>query len=398
MSIRIHLRTLLASAAVLGISGSAFAQEAMPAISSSQTGRPVSVNSANRALNDLFLNQWVQARASGELIGRVMRVQGDAAIPAGGFRVSVVQNGQLVSDTMSDGQGAFSLSNVGPGHYTIVSRSDNSIGSFSLVVLAPEAGRHLPADVTIPVATVVGGSLQTIMAASRAPGQNVDLNQRGFDGDPLGENRIPAGRDCEYVLKADGSLEGRISRPGTAPMASDLANTTVQLFENGREIGRTKTDVNGVYSFANLRPGAYGLVASGRPGFLAFGFCAVAYQPELSSNTLLDGSRFVAAAAQSGDSGSLNGEPGEPTDEDDRVLVPDDQGLALVPDQLGGFPAGGGAPLGGAGAGGLGGGGLGGLAAIGALAAVGAAIASDDNNDNVVPPINTATPNIIGTN
>ena len=401
MSAMKFVKGLTLSGSLLCAASSVIAQEAMPAIPADSFQKPVATAAASQALNNLFVHQWVQARPSGELMGRVVRLRGETSMPAATMRVALTQGNQVVSETMSNTDGSFALTNVQPGMYTIVSRGDNTVGAFSLVVVPPEAGHYLPAEVAIPVANVMENSLQS-MVSTQAGAIPLGLyNQSGSIVDPLGESRTDMIRDYKVYLN-DEVLKGRLSNPGIAPVDTNITGTTVALFQDGREVARTRTDLNGDYEFRSLKPGCYGLVANGPSGFAAFGFCAAERGRELSQNAALRAAGYVSAV-QDGAS-SLNGELGNSdavSVVDQYQLVPNQPELPLAVGPFGGPPpfAGAGGGFGGGGAGGGGGlfgggGGLGRFLPLLALGGVAAAIAADDNNNNNGPfiPVVPASP------
>jgi hypothetical protein len=391
MSSKFVCRRFLAVAVALSVSCQAFAQEeALPA-SPEIVERPVSVaNVAERPLGKLFLNQWVQVRASGELVGSVVRLTGESYGPASDQHVLLMQDGRVIAEGRTESQGAFVFPNVAPGLYTVVARGTNSLGSFSINVLDLDAGRHLPAQLAIPVAEIADSYIDSILTSQSIPGR-ASVTAINTNADPLGRGRESNDGNYKVALEADGSLQGYLSRPGLAPASSGLGGTNVVLYESGREIKRAQADSNGHYVFADLTPGCYSVVASGTADFFAcFAFCATAPESELSQTAQNGSNRFVSTAAQEGSSG-LQAEGGQQPPATlggtDWELVPDQAGFVpMAGGPVGGFPAGAG---GGAGGGaGMFGGGFGGLAALGALGGIAAAIASDDDdNDNVQSPV-----------
>ncbi len=386
-------RRTLALALMLCSAPVVYGQEAVSANPSDVADRPVSISSvATRPLNQLYVNQWVQLRASGELVGNVVSLSGESYSPVSATRVALVQNGRIVADAMSDAKGEVVFANVLPGRYTLVARGETTIGSFSVAVLDWESGRHLPAEFSVPVAEIEDRSIDALMASQFAPNA-INAAPASPVADPLGRTREYRIRDYKVSLEADGSLHGNLSRPGLAPVDSGVGGTNVILFANGREVARTQSNAEGHYQFADVKPGCYSIVANGVAGFAAVSVYATAAEPaeKLSSTLGQNGVRFVSAVMQEGSGSGVNTElssSGDTEIVEDFALEP--VGGEIIDGPLAGpapmgFPGGGGGMVGGGGAGGGGGilgGRFGGIALLGGLAGVAAAIATDDDDDD----------------
>lgn len=73
-------------------------------------------------------------------------------------------------------------------------------------------------------------------------------------------------------LSADGTLHGRLTLPSLrSGVAADLSSMNVSIIQNKQVVERTVTDKQGRFEVKSLKPGAYGVMASGTAGFASFG-------------------------------------------------------------------------------------------------------------------------------
>ncbi len=169
----------------------------------------------------------------------------------------------------------------------------------------------------------------------------------------------------------------------------DMSQMKAMILKDGNEIGRTDVARDGAFTFNNIAPGCYGLVAAGNQGVAAVAFCVI--KPDsVASKRSRDGKFFVATAVgslQDSASPSLNvmladgadvmavqNAPGEEIVEEEIV---EGAPFALAP--MGG-QAGAGQVIGGGG-GGIGSG-LGDLVPLAGLGIIGALLASELDDDN----------------
>jgi hypothetical protein len=234
---------------------------------------------------------------------------------------------------------------------------------------------------------------------------NSGTGQQAQSGTTYGPEEISQSVAPVFVIKltASGVLNGRVVVP-ESEVFERLRFANITLINNGTPMAQTTSnESDGKFSFVNILPGRYGLIAAGPAGYAAYAIEVISATQTLADQSPTD-SKLV----------SLNQPP--VGDVAIVVLVPP----SLMPDVVnyierdygfappvagmapsgpmgpmggagfpgGGFPGGGGGALGGAG-GGLLGGQWGGLLALGALGGIAAAIASDDDDDqdNQVSPI-----------
>jgi hypothetical protein len=396
LGIKMNSRLTLRHALLAGIAAIApvqlFAQEAteaeaIPSVAQADAASNEGID-ITKPLNNLIANQWIQLRASGEVVGNVVQLSGDSYVPVQDVRVLLMQNGRVVSESVTGAQGQVTLASVTPGQYTLIARGENTVGSFSVVVLDMENGSHLPIDFSMPLVSMSTNKFGGLLASQSGSRPSVPS---AIAADPLGRGREYQVRDFRVSLDVDGMLHGNLSLPGLSPLESRLGNTNVMLFdEQGNEVVRTQSDANGHYKFAGIKPGCYGIVATGRGYFTAHSVCVVDESAEVAGST--SGKKLTAYNAATG---AINTEMNQQSDNDSAefALEPVDGGGTPVLESQGapmfaGGP-GGGFPGGAAGGGGAGGGILGGrfgtIALLGGLGGLAAAVASSDDDSSTVP-------------
>lgn len=87
---------------------------------------------------------------------------------------------------------------------------------------------------------------------------------------------ISVQRSHTIALNESGSIEGRVATIAAGSKANGLADLKVYLVNNGEIQAETVTDVDGLFSFANIEEGVYSFVATGKSGFAAYGVRVVA--------------------------------------------------------------------------------------------------------------------------
>jgi hypothetical protein len=384
-------RTFIASLAGLLLMGSAsVAQESLPSA-------PVVVETATTAndlLNQTFSTEWISLDPQGGVSGRVGAL--DVAggwVPKPGVLASINVNGKVIAATSSDAEGNFYFPKVQPGTYGFTAKSDYSFAAFAIHVYP--AGTPLPTTLQVAATRVPAAQARQIIRQNWVPG-DYENYYRYQPLDPLGGNRQVA--EGNKVRLVDGSLNGRVSRPGWSYGEQDLSGNVAHILTSGTVVTTAPVQKDGTFQVKNLDAGVYDLIVVGRDGVAAIGFEAVGPQP-LARNAA--DVHFVSAAVQVD---TLNIELINPSD----ALVETPEFVEIVPPlpfdpalgpppMLGGFPGGagggmGGGGLGGGGAGGgLGGGGIGGLLGIAGLAAGVAALSDDDSfNANLATQIAVA--------
>lgn len=341
-------------------------------------------------LNQLFSNQWVCLSKDNSISGRLVQLNDNGSAPLMGLPVALVRDGEVVYSAKADDKGAFVLSDVKTGSYSLVVRTNESIAAFSLQVLDAE-NSHLGSSVEVRVVRPAGAKITEILRSQSLPSYTVREEIQDISTDPLGDSRSFS-KSHLVKIDSEGKLSGQL---GSAIAQKKMEDMVVYVLRNGKEVARTVADSTGKFSFEGLKPGAYGFVAAGNSGFAATSFQLVS-----NSNASVgsNGSRLISAIGDA--CGQMNVEvvaccevvaceqPVETVVTDACAVPVDDCGIASTCGCGGGFGGGFGGGGGGGGGIGAGVGGLGGLAAIGALAAVGIVAAADDNNNApVVSPI-----------
>jgi Carboxypeptidase regulatory-like domain len=404
--------------AVVGISTSSYAQELFPQVNPPllvpESNEPKSTPFSDEAealqppksnmlgtsagsLNNLFLHQWVHTNGTGALKGSVVTLSGDDTLSVSGTRVTLAQRGRTVATTSSNQDGEFSFANVPPGYYSVVAEADNSFAAFGLAVLSQENGSHLPGSVEIRVIRPKGESLRRIIGTELPP-TAVSGTIDGMVRDPIVQKRIFA-KSHRILSGDDGKIVGRLSTMGMAPELVDMSQMKTMLLRDGNEIDRSDVSADGSFTFKNVEPGCYGLVAAGNRGVAAFAFCVL--KPASDATAIRkssDGKVFVMAsgALQDTASSSLNVELADGSDvmsvqdtTSTKDEVVEDEAPFVAPPIVGNGP-GAGQVIGGGGGSGGGLGGFGDLTGLAALAGIAAVIAdSSDDNNTIVSPVTT---------
>jgi len=341
---------------------------------------------SNKLLNQLFSTQWVRLDASHSFSGSLVALLENNKVPMAGLPVYLVQNGEVAYRTTADDQGSFVFSEVPPGSYSLISRTNESIAAFSLQVL-DESNLHLPSEVEVRMVRPAGKQVKEILRANLLPSySSSNLESQEITSDPLGDSRTFS---KSHLIKtnADGLLLGQL---GSVEMADDLSLLNVYVLKDGIVIARSQVETDGKFQLKGLKPGVYGFIAVG-----ASGFAATSFQLIDSNSSMIgtDGTRFVSLHDNACD--QMNVEVVQcceivccepiveivemPIVEGCGEIVADECGIAPSCGCGGGWGGGGG----GFGGGGGGGGGFGGLGAIAGVAglAVGIAALADSNND-----------------
>jgi hypothetical protein len=241
-----------------------------PAISFAADRDVVSVKaSSNEMVNGLFSQQWVTPNATGDVNGTVVGLSIGDKTPVNGLPVFLVKNGQIEVKTKTNAEGSFTLPAVKPGSYSLVVRDANTIGAFSLQVVASEDGKMLGSDVEVRVvkpAAKVNEILEDQTLPTYAMRSSSDAP--ATSSDPLGQSRTFAKSQAVKMDKF-GKLTGRI---GTADLDKDMSDMTVFVMEDGVQVAKSSVAKDGSYAIDGLKPGVYGFIAVGESGFAAMSF------------------------------------------------------------------------------------------------------------------------------
>jgi hypothetical protein len=342
--------------------------------------------------NYLNQNQWIRITDEGSIRGSVSLLVGSKPVRQGKVKVSLIQDGKVVSEALSDVEGDFMIEKAGPGVYSLVALGERQIAVCALTVLSKSEGRHLPDRIHLRTLGPASQRVAELIRANTMPNWTVG---RRHDSDPIAPIRNSQS-SCDVMIDGRGGVSGTLSR---ANASVDLSSTVVHLIQEGQPVARTRATSNGSYRFENVRPGAYGLVASGAEGIVALGFTAVANKDGLVRSqradeilvTTRDGklSQDVdSIPAPATIAKQLNAELAEPNSLVPGEMIPAGE---CTEEELVCSPAMGCCP-GNSGGGGGGGGGTGGmdigtLAALGALAAVAIAQAMNEDDAPVSPVV-----------
>lgn len=355
-------------------------------------------NENSAYLNELFSKQWVRLSKDNSVSGSLVHLTGTESKAIGGLPVALVRDGQVTHRVKAGEDGKFTFSDVEPGSYSLVTRTNESIAAFSLQVL-DSSNTHLSSDVEVRVVRPAGTKVKEILRSQTLPTYAVRaVEGPSIEKDPLGDSRSFS---KSHVIKMDaqGNLVGQLASVG---VGNDMSNMQVYVLKDGVEVATTRADKNGQFTIEKLNPGVYGFIAAGDGGFAATSFHLISAATAAKSN---DGSVYVSIFGHA--CGRMNVEvvpcaevvtceqPVQvieesivqaPVAEACNEVVVDECGTAPSCGCGGGWGGGWG---GGGGGGGFGGGGFGALAGIAGLAAVAGILAADDNDDvPVVSPIN----------
>lgn len=193
--------------------------------------------------------QVVRLTDSGMLRGVVNTYKTGSKASDSNSVVSLLKGSEVIARANSGIDGAFSFSNVEPGKYTFVSASKFAISSFGIEVVA---------------ATATEGD--TALRAFAAPRNSI---VEGF-ASAAGKN-IAAAIESPEVFRAtesidlvDGIFPGKISA-----FNGKVAGNTVTLVSGNEVVVEATTDAQGSFSFADVQPGFYTIIARGEGGFAA---------------------------------------------------------------------------------------------------------------------------------
>lgn len=348
-------------------------------------------------INLLQQREWVRLSDDGKIAG-TLSVLNSTGQPEGrvGAKVVVSLEGRAILETICDEGGSFELAGLKPGTYAIQCGGDHTFAANALHVLPAEA-KHLSTDLTIFASVIPSRRMSELLSSSLVPPEltsDQDVYYRDYMTDPLGENR--QFNDSHKVSLQNGTMTGRVSRPGWSFSEQDLTGTVAQIVRDGSVVARTLVGKDGFYTASGLTPGVYDLFVSGDDGFAVLSFEAIEGESVAAKKT----SSVVLASAQVSPADCLNCELIYQSERGvwDMICTdctPPAETVAGEPIPTlsspspimgggfsgpGGFGGGAGVGGGGAGGGGFGGGagGIGGLLGVAGLAVGVTALANDD--------------------
>ncbi len=396
---------------LVALSCNAYGQEELRSV----VDQPESIG--NDHINFLHQREWVRLSNDGTIGGKLL-VLSESGQTEGriGANVVVSRDGKAIMETTTDERGGFVLTGLKPGTYAIQSRGDYTFAAYALHVL-PANEKHLSSDLEIYASVIAEDVAAELLAGDLVPADlqaESNVYYRSFDKDPIANER--KFNNSHKIVLRNGTLVGRVSRPGWTFGEQDLTGTIAQIVQDGKVVGKTAVNKDGYYEIKNVEPGVYDLFVNGDDGFAVLSFEAVAGNEPVVSKL---GSIHMVSAQIGMASDCLCCEMiqvpelnacstcapiappmpiieeivsvGEPCG-----LPVDSCGCGAAPvcggGYAGGFGGGGGGFGGGFGGGGGGGGlgGIGGLLGVAGLAVGVAALA--DNNDDSGFNVNLATP------
>lgn len=347
-------------------------------------------------INQLHQREWVRLDASGAVHGRVVVIESSERV-AGRIdnKVILSRNGKILYETKSGSDGIFEIKGVAPGAYALQTVGDYTFAAFAIHIL-PASAEHLGSTLDV-YASTIGDKARELLANAAVPADlelGQDVYYRNFDKDPIALDR-QFSKNHQVTLR-NGSLVGRVSRPGWSFAEQDLSDSVVKVLRSGEVIAQAAVDKDGYYKVEDLSAGIYDLLVAGGDGFAAFKFEAVEPIKAQQASKSQDGVQFVSANLVSSDclSCELIQQPEVAVYAPAPVVgevVDAGCGCGLAPMTGGGCCGGGGFGGGGlggrlggfgGGAGGLAGGagGIAGLAGVAGLAVGVAALANDSPN------------------
>ncbi|QDV82854.1 MSCRAMM family protein [Planctomycetes bacterium TBK1r] len=347
---------------------------------------------------DVAQQQWVRVSESGSVQGRVIVPRSEGIAAARGAKVVLIdQFGKpAAAATESDKTGRFTLTDVKPGVYTLMIRGDGTFACCAMHIVSKEVPISEQFEIAAGAVefSVVRNAILRYMPTGQAskvefdPSNNPMATDRAFTGESV--------RLSQY----EGGLRGRLTRAGfTDNPGAQGAN--VVIYRDGIEVARTLTDATGYFQVADLAPGSYSVLGSGKDGFGLMGIELVNPLMVQSAQGTTDGDTTLVAQTESNsDTFIMQVAPGPITVIEDRLISEEevDEGGLLLPNggydptaMSGSFGGGGGG-----GGGGIGGGGsLRGIAVLGGIGAAIAIGASDDDSIDTPPVISPSLPNQI---
>ena len=279
-----------------------FAAVALNASSAPDIDRDVVENTAP-ILKISKNTHFVHMTAEGEIVGRLQTLAADDFSLARQVKVHFVKDGAASAVVEPSEEGTFKVAGLEPGRYSVVTAGDDGLAAYSVAVL-PFDGQltELSLDsATIPqqdfrtVGNVIKSEVYSDLCSEYcgpngssvpvAPVPNVlPLPPVEPQADTVGEItlsvamrpsafQIPAAdtvgeagvvlQQKPVQLTADGALNGRIHwLTDSAPHAMPAEGARVSFVQNGEVVQTATTNVDGIFTMANLNPGSYSVVAT----------------------------------------------------------------------------------------------------------------------------------------
>jgi hypothetical protein len=321
-----------------------------------------------KAVRQVAFGQSVYVGSDARISGQVNILGSSMVRAAGALKLTFSSSDGETRETVTDSQGNFVVDGAKPGVYSIYGKSGNVVVCQSIRVFAsPDASAS---GVGLYAVSPTSAPMDKILTTAIEPVSTM-IDESNLPGPPANY----ASTEGRVSMDAQGMVHGNLWS-----VIGDVKNSTVTIFQNGMEVGKTVADEKGKFS-VRLNPGTYSLLASGTGGVAAVGF-KVVNDGATAFNKAFNSTKFVSLrtemAAEFVDVGcGICPTYGE-TIVDQPVEIVD----AGTPYAGGGY-AGGYGSMGGGGGGAAGGPGAGRLLSIAGLGAgiAGLAVALGDNED-----------------
>ncbi|MGD9855009.1 MAG: hypothetical protein AB7U20_08660 [Planctomycetaceae bacterium] len=336
----------------------------------------------------------VSHAAIGSLPVRVSQTANGPLAPADGATVSFVQGGAVVLETATGPDGTTQAGGLQTGPYSVFISGAEGFAAFGSW-LNPNAQTPGEPGSLIDVSLVPPRDIPVVEQILESVLQSASGPAAGGYGSPA--RRGAAGRELiqgyGFELDPDGIARGVVVH-AAAPNEpkAPLAGLDVYFIYGGEIVSRSRTGADGYLEASGLKPGVHSFVVAGPGAFLALAAEVHAAAPGTAARVtelpLGDPRRTEEVALTNAAVSVASVSPVFPGDLQ-FLLGPGGlggPGQGLIPPGLGGGGFGGGSGGGVGGGGGFGEGGLGALLGLAALGAAAAALADDDNNDQVVSP------------
>lgn len=234
-----------------------------------------------RLSNTLRCN-WVMLDRNGQFTGTVRGID-DAEVA--GMTIFLMNNGRLVKTAAVQEDGSFVFTNVQRGAYSLVGWGDKAFFAFGANIINdnPDADPSTPTSINC-YAFQNETTINTDWIRYFAPNISYRVFGRysveegpedpdqlyGFEG--LNQNAVSASLSTSIggtpvSLDSRGRLVGRVHQMNSINgRPVDLRSTKVMILKGDNVVDSTTTDNFGIFRFAGIRPGEYGLVAVGVDG------------------------------------------------------------------------------------------------------------------------------------
>ncbi|MEE2826741.1 MAG: hypothetical protein VYE64_08955 [Planctomycetota bacterium] len=266
-------------------------------------------NNIERLADGLRAN-WVMSDRSGRIDGTISTYGKSNLL---NMRVSLLNNGRVISQTKADAFGRFRFNNVRPGTYTLAGFGDSALFVFGFNVLAfDEAAQDrtptsidvmaVPNETTINLDWIRYFAPQVVMRVYGRYVSDDEYNNQAWEASKLatglgmldGEAELASperlygvkGLSSKYPecppatsigmhstnLTDDGRLVGRVHQVNSLHgRPVELRNTRVMLLKDDGVVTAETTDNYGVFELLDVDPGQYALVAVGEDGMGCIG-------------------------------------------------------------------------------------------------------------------------------